>query len=49
LKGDEVAIPYYSAFVKLFFLELLIPADGTWESGLSRALDAALADLEGAW
>ena len=33
--------------LRLYFLQVLIPADGHWERELSLALDRALLDFEG--
>jgi hypothetical protein len=33
-------------WVRLILLTFLIPADGSWEGGLSLALDRALAEWE---
>lgn len=36
----------FQVFVRVFFLQILIPADGHWEPALSLALDQVLVDLE---
>jgi len=38
----------FQAFVRLFLLELLIPADNHFEASLSLALDRAVMDWEAA-
>jgi hypothetical protein len=38
----------FQAFVRLYLLQCLIPADSHFEPGLSLALDAALVAFEGA-
>lgn len=40
-------LSFFDAFVKYYFLCLLIPPCGTWELSLSLALDRALLAVEG--
>jgi len=49
IRINNISLLKFQAFLRLYLLQLLIPADGHFESRLSLAIDRALADLEATW